>query len=99
MSNDSNNTNTANLNLTLDDLSAILTVLEKEREDICVQLVLPGVIPEDVAQDFRQFNAAYTKLAVLAVATGMFPNADTTEEQLQQDWQDLDRAISHKESQ
>ena len=96
---DTANTNTANLNITLDDLSAILIVLEKEREDICVQLILPGAISEDVAQDFKQFNAAYTKLATLAVSAGMFPNANTTEEQLQQDWLALDRAISAKESQ
>lgn len=96
---DTANTNTANLNITLDDLYAILAVLEQEREDICVQLVIPGAILEYAAHSFKQFNATYTKLATFALSTGMFPNADTTEEQLQQDWQDLDRAISAKESQ
>lgn len=96
---DTANTNTANLNITLDDLSAILIVLEKEREDICVQLIISGVISEFAAQDYKQFNATYTKLATFALSTGMFPNADSTEEQLQQDWLALDRAISSKESQ
>ena len=96
---DTANTNTANLNITLDDLSAILTVLEKEREDICKRLTKPEAISKFTAQDYKQFNAAYTKLATFALSTGMFPNADSTEEQLQQDWLALDRAISSKESQ
>lgn len=96
---DTANTDTAVLNITLDDLSAILTALEKVCGDICEQIISTEEISEVVAHSFRQFNATYTKLATFAVSTGMFPNADTTEEQLQQDWLVLDRAISRKESQ